>query len=308
MKIKPLIKNEFGKLSHVILGTAEGFGGVPAIEKAYDPKSKEHILKGSYPSKKDVILELKSFKEVLEKYHVSVFSPETIDNENQVFTRDVGFVVGDVYFEANMLEERKGEFPAVVAILNELGIDESKRVKVDMPVRFEGGDIMPHNEVIFIGYEEEPDFSEFKVSRTNIHGVNFIKDKFPDNEVFSFELNKSDDDARLNALHLDCCFQPLGLGHCLIYEGGFKHKKDFDFLVEYMGAENCIEITQQEMYDMGTNVFSIQKNVVVSNSKQTRINNELRLRGYIVEEVVYNEISKMGGLFRCSTMPLCRIG
>ena len=38
----------------------------------------------------------------------------------------------------------------------------------------------------------------------------------------------------------------------------------------------------------------------------TRLNTELRRRGFIVEEVPYAEIAKMEGLFRCSTMPLIR--
>ena len=61
------------------------------------------------------------------------------------------------------------------------------------------------------------------------------------------------------------------------------------------------------MYEMNANIFSISNKVIVSEKKFIRLNNELRKKGFIVEEVEYSEISKMEGLFRCSTMPLTRL-
>ena len=60
------------------------------------------------------------------------------------------------------------------------------------------------------------------------------------------------------------------------------------------------------MYNMNANVFSISENVIVSEKRFTRLNIELRKRGFTVEEVSYAEIAKMEGLLRCSTMPLIR--
>ena len=60
------------------------------------------------------------------------------------------------------------------------------------------------------------------------------------------------------------------------------------------------------MASMNCNVVSITEHVVVSERSFTRLNQWLRLQGFIVEEVAYSEISKQGGLFRCSTMPLIR--
>ena len=57
---------------------------------------------------------------------------------------------------------------------------------------------------------------------------------------------------------------------------------------------------------MNANVFSISENVIVSEKGFTRLNTELRKRGFTVEEVPYAEIAKMEGLLRCSTMPLIR--
>jgi N-dimethylarginine dimethylaminohydrolase len=66
-------------------------------------------------------------------------------------------------------------------------------------------------------------------------------------------------------------------------------------------------VTAEEMFEMFPNIFSISPEVVVSDKTFTRMNNHLRNEwGMTVEEIPYREISKMGGLLRCSTMPLVR--
>ena len=60
------------------------------------------------------------------------------------------------------------------------------------------------------------------------------------------------------------------------------------------------------MYNMFSNVFSIDENIVVSEKNFTRLNNWLRENGFTVEEIPYAEISKQEGLLRCSTLPLIR--
>ena len=61
------------------------------------------------------------------------------------------------------------------------------------------------------------------------------------------------------------------------------------------------------MGNLNTNLFSISKNIVVSNKKFKETNDILSNLGYKVEEIDYSNIAKMGGLFRCTTLPLIRI-
>ena len=91
--IKPNIHNETSELQLVILGLPDNFGGTPKVQDCYDPKSKEHVLSGDFPSQNDVTTEMNEFLEVLEKYHVVVLRPKNIRNLNQVFTRDISFVI-----------------------------------------------------------------------------------------------------------------------------------------------------------------------------------------------------------------------
>lgn len=303
VEINPSIQNEYDRLKEVVVGTAESFGGIPV--DPYDPKSKEHINNGTFPIESDLKSELDEFVKVLEKHNVNVFRPTTISNLNQIFARDIAFVVGDKLVISNMISDRADEIKALENILS--CIDNKNVISAPDEVRFEGGDVMPHNDMVFVGYEEEEDFKKYKVSRTNKAGVEFIKSMVPDKKVIAFELNKSDTDPKENALHLDCCFQPLGLGHCIIHKEGFKNESDYDYLRELFGVDNCIDISKDEMYNMGSNVFSIDKDVVVSEKGQTRINSLLKKFGYTVEEVSFSETSKMEGLFRCTTLPLVRL-
>lgn len=298
------IKDEFSPLEAVVLGTAKSNGGDPTYEEAYDPKSKEHIKAGTFPKEVDLVPEMEAFAEVLEKHGVKVYRPKVIQDYNQIFTRDIAFVIDETFVITQMLEERSNEIDAIQDFIDQM--PENSVVRMNGDAYLEGGDVMPVDEHIFVGYSELEDFENYTVARTNPAGVAFLQKQFPKRNIIGFELNKSDTDARRNALHLDCCFQPLGLGHCIIHPEGFKHEEDVYFIKHYFGEENCFEINADEMYEMCSNVFSVKPNVVVSEMHFTRLNQWLEKQGYTVELVPYKEISKMEGLLRCSTLPLRR--
>ena len=129
---------------------------------------------------------------------------------------------------------------------------------------------------------------------------------FPNKIVKEFDLVKSKIEPRDNALHLDCCFQPVGKDKGVIYKSGFREEADYLYLVDLFGYDNLFHIDREEMYNMTSNFFSIDTNVVVIEKNFTRLKNWLLDNGFTVEEVPYAEISKQEGLLRCSTLPLQR--
>ena len=302
--LKLRVTNETDRLKAVILGTAVSNGATPTLEEAYDPKSAEHIKAGTYPIEKDMVAEMDAFAAVLQKYDVQVYRPEIIRDCNQIFTRDIGFVIDDVFIKANILPDRQAEFQAIEYIVKQMNPD--KVVTPPEEVHIEGGDVMPWNEHIFIGTYKGDDYKEQVTARTNMAGVAFIQKLFPHKKVKEFDLVKSKREARDNALHLDCCFQPVGKDKAIIYKGGFRSEADYQYLVDIFGAENLFHIEREEMYEMNSNVFSISPEVVVSEKHFTRLNTWLRAQGFTVEEIPYSEISKQEGLLRCSTLPLLR--
>ena len=302
MKIK--VRNETAKLKAVVVGIANDFGGTPKVDECYDPKSRAHVKAGTYPTIAACVKEMDALVTVFKKYNIKVYRPQNIKGLNQIFSRDIAFAIEDKLVIPNIIEDRKEEADAIVDVLTQ--IDEEDIIKMPVIARAEGGDVMPWNEYIFVGYSEKEDFEHYTVARTNKAGVDFLATSFPNKIVKGFELNKSDDDPRENALHLDCCFQPIGENMAIMYKGGFKHTADVEFLVNYFGEQNIIEVNKEEMYNMNSNVFSISEEVIISEKGFTRLNEYLRKRGFTVEEVPYAEIAKMEGLLRCSTMPLIR--
>lgn len=298
------INDETSRLKSVLLGTAESCGPVPRPEEAYDPKSLEHILAGTYPKEADMVLEMDAFDHVLRKHGVQVFRPEVISDCNQIFSRDIAFVIGDKLIKANILPEREREVEAILHVLD--AIDPRNILTPPPEVHVEGGDVMPWHDYLFVGTYTGRDYADFITARTNKEAVAYLKEQFPERKVKSFELRKSNTNAMENALHLDCCFQPVGRNKAILHRNGFLVEEEYNWLVSYFGKEHIFEITKEEMYQMFSNVFSISPEVIVTERSFTRLNRWLREQGLTVEEIPYAEIGKQEGLLRCSTLPLVR--
>jgi N-dimethylarginine dimethylaminohydrolase len=298
------INDEISPLKAVVLGTAKSSGPTPTIEEAYDPKSLEHIKAGTYPTETDMIFEMEAFRKVFEKYGVKVFRPEVLENCNQIFTRDIAFVIENKLIIANILPDREKEVDAILHVLDK--IDDENILHPPAEVHVEGGDVMPWNDYIFVGTYTAQDYPDYITARTNKAAVEYLTKQFPNKRIKSFELRKSNTIAQDNALHLDCCFQPLGKGKAILHKNGFLVEEEYQWLVDFFGKENVFEIDAFEMYSMFSNVFSISPDVIVSERNFTRLNDWLREQGFTVEEIPYAEISKQEGLLRCSTLPLIR--
>ena len=298
------IQNETSRLRAVILGTAKSNGPTPKPEDCYDPKSKQHVLAGTYPKEEDMITEMEAVSAVLKKYDVTVYRPEVLEDYNQIFSRDISFVIEDKIIIANILPDRNREVEATEYVWST--IEKKNRIILPDECHVEGGDVMPWNDYIFIGTYSGQDYPDYITARTNVQAVKAIQNLFPNKKVKAFELRKSNTDPKENALHLDCCFQPIGKDKAIIHKNGFLVEEEYQWLVDYFGKDNVFEISKDEMYDMNSNIFSISEDVIISEKKFTRLNKWLRKKGFTVEVVPYSEIAKQEGLLRCSTLPLIR--
>jgi N-dimethylarginine dimethylaminohydrolase len=302
--LKLNVKNETSRLRAVVLGTANSNGPTPAIDQAYDPKSIAHIKAGTYPVEAEMIVEMEAVASVLKKYDVDIYRPELIKDYNQIFTRDIAFVIDDKFVKANILPDREQEFEAIEHVWTQ--VPKENRIRLPEHCHIEGGDVMLYNDYIFIGVYSGDDYADYIIARTNMDAVIAIQELFPHKKVKSFELRKSNTNPRENALHLDCCFQPIGKDKAILHRNGFLVDSEYEWLVNFFGKDNIFEISKDEMYDMNSNIFSISEDVIISEKNFTRLNTWLREKGFTVEEVPYAEIAKQEGLLRCSTLPLIR--
>ncbi|MDD2797453.1 MAG: arginine deiminase family protein [Bacteroidales bacterium] len=299
------IKNETATLKAVVLGQPGSIGGVPTLDKTYDAKSYETVLHGNYPTEEEIFKEMSIFEKVLLKYDVQVFRPWTLENCNQVFARDVAFVIDDKIINSNIIPDRDDEKEAYEVIYNQIAYN--KIYNLPEKAHVEGGDVVLYNDIVFVGLYSGIDYPQFKTARTNLYAFHFLKELFPYKQLIPLELKKHDTNPRAGILHLDCTFMPVSNDKLIVYKDGFLYEKDYNMLLDLFGKENIFEITQEEMYYMNSNIFSISPTVVVSEKKFERLNNHLEQAwGMTVERVPYFEISKMGGLLRCSTLPLIR--
>ena len=299
------INNETGKLKSVVLGQPVSMGADPTLEESYDAKSYHTIQQGVYPKEEDIINEMSEFEKVLKKYDVEVIRPDIIKDYNQVFARDVAFVIEDKMILSNLIPDRADEQEAYSKIFEQ--VEWRKIINLPDTAHIEGGDVIVWNDFLFIGTCFSEDYRNFKTARTNEYAIEILKEYFPKKRIIDLELKKNDTVPYEGILHLDCTFNPVGKDKCIIYKDGFVDESDYRLILDIFGEENCFHVTKEEMFDMNPNIFSISPEVVVSDAAFTRMNRHLQdVWNIKVEEIPYREISKMGGLLRCSTMPLVR--
>ena len=299
------INNETGRLKSVVLGQPVSMGADPTLEESYDAKSYHTIQQGVYPKEEDIINEMTEFEKVLKKYDVEVIRPDIIKDYNQVFARDVAFVIEDKMILSNLIPDRADEQEAYSKIFEQ--VEWRKIINLPDTAHIEGGDVIVWNDFLFIGTCFSEDYRNFKTARTNEYAIEILKEYFPKKRIIDLELKKNDTVPYEGILHLDCTFNPVGKDKCIIYKDGFVDESDYRLILDIFGEENCFHVTKEEMFDMNPNIFSISPEVVVSDVAFTRMNRHLQdVWNIKVEEIPYREVSKMGGLLRCSTMPLVR--
>ena len=301
--IEVKVDNEYSALKSVILGLAEDMGDPPKVFDVYDPRSLYHIKNNSYPSEVDVKKDIESFYKILIKHNVDVLRPDNIKNCNQVFARDLGFTISNIFFQSNIVPNREEELVGVSGIINNL---DAGVVKLPDYMHIEGGDVVIHNDKLFIGTYSGEDYSELITARTNQESISYLEKMIPSKEIMSINIKKSNTDVFENVLHLDCCFQPIGKRKAIICPDSFVNKSDVEYLIGYFGKKNTYLAYGQEAYMLISNLLVISPEVIVSDKRFNKINTWLEKNDFHVEKISYENVSKMSGLFRCSTLPLLR--
>ena len=200
----------------------------------------------------------------------------------QVFTRDIGFTIGDTVFISEMASEiRQGEEQELQKWMEAHDVN----VKELAGHRIEGGDVIIDRDTVFVGVS----------SRTSKKAIRDLQLELPDFEVIPVSFNEK-------YLHLDCVFNILSPTEALIFPDAL----DMETVKMLAERYTLIRVNEKEQFALGTNVLSIGGRKVFSQPQNRQVNKQLTSRGFHVIEVDYSEIIKSGGAFRCCTMPLIR--
>src|SRR5690606_8020805 len=151
--------------------------------------------------------------------------------------------------------DRERELDAIQYVIDQM--DPNKVVRPPDEVHIEGGDVMLWNDHIFIGTYKGSDYKDFITARTNMQGVQYIKELFPNKTVKEFDLVKSTIEPRGNDLELECCFQRVGEHTGIICNSGFSEEADYMYLVNLFGKEDLLDMEREEMYLMSSNVLAL---------------------------------------------------
>lgn len=304
-RLTPHVTNETNQLRKVVLGLPHALGTPPTLEETYDAKSYQAVLRGDYPTEQAVVREMEGFLAILQRHGVEVYRPEPIEACNQIFARDVSFVIDEHLFVAHMIPDRRREVDAFASIYDLF--EPSSVLHLPAEVRVEGGDVILYDDILFVGCCEPGAFGQFKTTRTNDRAVDFFREFFPHKRIVPVPLYKHDQDPLRGVLHLDCAFQPVGRGFAVFYPEGVASREARGIIGEVFGQDKLLTITAEEAVEMHTNFFSLSPEEVCVEAGAERLQRYLReVAGMTVEEVPYSEISKQGGLLRCSTCPLER--
>ena len=293
--------DENSQLKELVVGNSFNFKSQINFRDLYDPISLYNYLKGSFPNKYKLQNQISNFKKILLKYNIKIHDLEVLDT-NQIFVRDLGFIIDNKFFISSILPDRELEIKGLKKILKQI----NNIVKLPKNAHIEGGDVVLDEDHIFIGYYGQKDYKNQITARTNKKAIKIIRNFFPNKKTIPLEIIKSPHLPTHNALHLDCCFQPVSKNKAVICMEAFKNPLELNYLVSLYGLENIFQITLKEMSKLYSNFFSIDKKTVISDKRFHRLNRWFQKIGVNVEKVNFSEISKLGGLFRCSTLPLIR--
>lgn len=281
------IHDETSKLKSVIVGIAEDRS---VDNHQNNPKYASNVARGEDPTDEILSAEMNKLAMVLESHGVTVYRPHNIPNRTQIFTRDIAFVIGDVIVKSNMLlENRKKETAAIDSLLTQM----DKLLTLPPAAIVEGGDVILYKDYVFVGLG----------ARTNSTGFDFLANEFKNKQVIPLPTIVSTD-PMAHIVHLDCAFQPVGDKYAILFEDGFVNRPDE--IYDIFGEQNIIKVTSEEMYLMYPNIFSIAPDLVVVEAGFTRLIAELEKRNIEVEIINYSHVAMLGGMLRCSTLPLCR--
>ena len=222
------------------------------------------------------------FEKTLKEHGVEVIKlPSSAQFPEQVFTRDIGFTVGDDIFVAEMASDiRQGE----EEVLEEWLEDEDIPFQTTTD-RVEGGDVIVDRGTLYVGIS----------SRTSEEAVRKLRRDLPDYEIIQVPFNEK-------YLHLDCVFNILSPEVGLI----FPEALDQETIDMLSAKHKLIEVSEEEQFTLGTNVLSIGDKKVFSLPQNKNVNAQMRAHGFEVIEVDFSEIIKSGGSFRCCSMPVVR--
>lgn len=215
-----------------------------------------------------------------------VLADQAPDSYCQHYTRDIGFVIDDVFVVSRLHSRRRQkEFAGVRRV-----VERIERVAYLDAGTIEGGDVMLHDGMVLVGLSEETSPAGVDALRYQLERLGIDRSVRPIEFVCG------------GIVHLDDHFNIVAPGVALVNPRVFD-----DIQMRWFAAQfDLIPVTGAEAAAVEVNVLALAPRVVVVAERSERIAAELHDRGIDVIPLDYSEVTRIPGAFRCSTLPLSR--
>ena len=163
------VYDETAPLRAVIVGIGTD---ISPVRHLLNPREAEAVATGTFPSEDELRRQIDGFAETLADNGVDLYRPHNILDSDQIFTRDIAFVIGNRLVRAHMAKpSRRDEYAQLDRVTAR--IDPAHILEPPSDVIIEGGDVVLGNALstgrIFVGQGD----------RTNQAGVqNFCAASF----------------------------------------------------------------------------------------------------------------------------------
>lgn len=275
------VHNEYDSLRDVILARVDNYQLTEPINL-----TQEHFYSTNPPLLRILQEEQRHFEEVLLSVGATIHWADLVDDcPYQVNTRDIGVAIEDTLVLCKLKRGiRQKELDGITRILADVN---GKIVKLeDSDATLEGGDIvLDGNGIIYVGISE----------RTNRFGYEFVRD------IFGHRWSVVPLKLKSGILHLDTVFNVLPGGLMLICPDAIE---DIQTLLE--AKRRLVRVNKVEQFDLATNVLAVNPHTVIADVRNKKTNAELRNYSFDVLEIDFSHTSRIGGSFRCATLPICR--
>lgn len=224
-----------------------------------------------------------NFFETLDQRGITLHHPKRSPKlEQQMFTRDVGFVVGDTFYYSpkRKRKDRNGEIEKMLPVVQAF---YGSKIKALQNGFIEGGDVLIDEDIVFVGLG----------SRTSPEIIDELSQFF---NVHACKLGP-------RVMHLDTRFSILPKKLALVYRENFTT----DDVSLFESRYRCLSLTREEAESLGCNVFWLNTETVIMAKQHQRVQDILRNEKFEVISIDYSEPIRQGGSFHCTTMPLRRL-
>lgn len=288
--LKVSVSDEFGALQTVVMRYAGPFTLDLSSRHQLDPVHRRQLETSQWDQYDDTIVRAQqdAFMAVLRGRGVEVLLADQVPGcYGQHYTRDLGFVVDDVFVVSRLNSaKRQAEFSGMRAL-----VERFSTVAYLDAGTIEGGDVMLHEGCVLVGLSEESSLEGVDALRYRLDQLGIGR------EVIAVPFTRS------GVVHLDDHFNIVAPRVALVNPAVFAaaqmrwFEKHFDL----------IQMTAEEVLSVEVNTLALAPGVVAVAARSDRLAEELAARGIEPLLIDYSEVTRIPGSFRCSTLPLSRV-